>query len=122
MMSDMLLIILLVLVPTVVQLMAISVYTERLARAIRRTADQPPFTTTITIVELGFKPRSIARLLDRATRLDGDEIDALLANGGGQLPLPMSQTAGLRLVQELRQLGAIVEVRNLPAPLEATAR
>ncbi len=122
MVSDIFLIMLLVLVPMVLQLMAISVYTERLARAIRRAADKPPFTTTITLVELGPSPRAVRRLLDRATRLDEEEIDRVLAGGGGRLPLPMSQTAGLRLVQELRQLGATAEAVTLPVAPEVVQR
>ena len=108
---DMLLIMILVLVPTVLQLMAISVYTERLARAIRRASDKPPFTTTVVLLELGSHPRAVARLLDRATRLDDDEVDRVIARQGGALPLRMSRPAATRLIHELRQLGATAEAR-----------
>jgi hypothetical protein len=108
---QMLLIMLLVLVPAVLQLMAISVYTERLARAIRRSSDKPPFTTTLVLLDLGPRPRAVARLLDRATRLDDDEVDRVITGGGGPLPLPMSRPAALRLLHELRQLGASAEAR-----------
>lgn len=117
----MLLIMVLVLVPAVLQLMAISVYTERLARAIRRASDKPPFTTTIVLGDLGPRPRAVARLLDRATRLDDDEVDRVIARRGGPLPLPMSRPAALRLVHELRQLGASAEAHS-DAPGAETAR
>ena len=118
---QMLLIMVLVLVPAVLQLMAISVYTERLARAIRRASDKPPFTTTVVLLELGPHPRSVARLLDRATRLDDDEVDRVISRRGGPLPLPMSRPTALRLIHELRQLGASAEARydtplSEPAP------
>lgn len=109
--AQVLLILVLVLVPTVLQLMAISVYTERLSRSLRRASDRPPFTTEVEILSVGSEPRAVARLLDRATRLDDDEVDAVIAREGGQLPLPMSRPAALRLAQELRQLGAVVETR-----------
>lgn len=103
------LILALVLAPTILQLMAISVYTERLARSIRRSGDQPPFTTAVTIRELGTQPQAVARLLDRATRLDADEVDNMIDAHGGTLPLLMSWPAATRLVQQLRQLGAEAE-------------
>jgi hypothetical protein len=108
---DMVLLLLLVLVPAVLQLMAITMYTDRLARSIRRAADKPPFTTVVEIVDLGPQPRSVTRLLDRATRLDADEIDRVIRHRGGDLPLPMSRPAALRLAAELRQLGAVAETR-----------
>lgn len=108
---DIVLIVLLVVVPAVLQMMAISVYTDRLARAIRRSADKPPFTTLVEIREVGPQPRAVARLLDRATRLDTDEIDALIGRRAGALPLPMSRPVALRLATELQQLGASVETR-----------
>lgn len=117
---QMLLIVVLVLVPAVLQLMAISVYTERLARAIRRASDKPPFTTTVVLLDLGPHPRSVARLLDRATRLDDDEVDRVINRRGGPLPLPMSRPAALRLIHELRQLGASAEARYDP-PLSEPA-
>lgn len=103
---DVVLILLLVLVPMILQLMAISVYSERMARAIRRAADRPPYTTAVTIATLGPQPQAVARLLDRATRLDTSEVDALIDAGGGRIPLLMSRPAALRLVHELQQLGA----------------
>ncbi len=119
---DLLLIMILVLVPTVLQLMAISVYTARLARAIRRSADKPPYTTTVLLLELGQQPRAVARLLDRATRLDDDEIDRVIAQQGGPLPLPMSRPAALRLIHELRQLGANAEARYEAPPAQAAGQ
>src|SRR3712207_3962842 len=104
-----LLIIVLTVVPLVLQLMAISVYSERMARALRRAADQPPFTTAVVIAELGPQPKAVARLLDRATRLDVDEVDSVIEMHGGRLPLLMSSPAAQRLVQQLRQLGATAE-------------
>ena len=108
---EILLLVLLVLVPAVLQLMAISVYTERLARSIRRASDRPPYTTEVELLELGPHPRAVSRLLDRATRLDTDEIDALVGRGGGSLPLRMSRSAALRLATELQQLGARAATR-----------
>jgi hypothetical protein len=117
MIFDIVLIMLLVLVPTVLQLMAISVYTERLGRSIRRSADKPPFTTIVEIVDVGPEPRAVARLLDRATRLDQDEVDHVIAQRGGRLPLPMSRSTALRLVAELRQLGATADTSSvIPKP------
>ena len=52
-----LLIIVLTVLPLVLQLMAISVFSERMARALRRAADQPPFTTAVLIAELGPSPK-----------------------------------------------------------------
>lgn len=119
---DLLLILLLVLVPTVLQLMAISVYTERLARAIRRSADKPPFTTTVVLVDLGPQPRAVARLLDRATRLDEDEIDRVIAQRGGPLPLPMSRPLALRLIHELREIGASAEAHYVDPPAQTAGQ
>ncbi len=104
-----LLIIVLTVLPLVLQLMAISVFSERMARALRRAADQPPFTTAVLIAELGPEPKAVARLLDRATRLDLDEVDAVIDMRGGRLPLRMSPPAAQRLVRELRTLGATAE-------------
>jgi hypothetical protein len=107
---DVIFILMLVLIPFILQLMAISVYTERLGRAVRRSADRPPFTSAVVISELGPEPRAVARLLDRATRLDPAEVDQLIDSQGGQLPLLMSHPAAQRLVQELRQLGAAADL------------
>jgi len=106
-----LLIIALAVVPLVLQLMAISVYSERMARAIRRAADQPPYTTAVVIAELGPEPKAVARLLDRTTRLDIDEVDRLIDMRGGRLPLLMSLPSAQRLVRELRTLGATAEAQ-----------
>lgn len=103
------LIIVLTVVPLVLQLMAISVYSERMARAIRRAADQPPYTTAVVIAALGPEPKAVARLLDRATRLDVDEVDGVIDTRGGRLPLLMSLPTAQRLVRDLRQLGATAE-------------
>jgi|GEM_PF-4371681 hypothetical protein len=110
MLETMVFIILLVLIPMVLQLMAVSVYWNRLARSLRRAADKPPFTTVVSLAALGPSPRAVARLLDRATRLDADEIDTLIEAQGGDLPLPMSRPAAQRLAYELKQLGAVVDL------------
>lgn len=107
---DVTVILMLVLIPFILQLMAISVYSDRLGRAVRRSADQPPFTSAVVIAQLGPEPRAVARLLDRATRLDPGEVDSLIDARGGRLPLLMSRSAAQRLVQELRQLGATAEL------------
>lgn len=104
--GDVLWIALLALGPAVLQVMAISVYLRRMAQALRRADDRPPFTTMVEIVEFGGQPRAVTRLLERRTRLDLEEIDALVARCGGLLPLPMSRSAALRLVRELQALGA----------------
>lgn len=107
---DVIVILMLVLIPFILQLMAISVYSDRLGRAIRRSADRPPFTAAVVLSQLGPEPRAVARLLDRATRLDPAEVDSLIEARGGRLPLLMSRTAAQRLVQELAQLGAAAEL------------
>lgn len=107
----------LALIPVVLQLMALNVFMQRMGRALRRAGDQPPFTTSVEISELGPEPRAIMRLLDRATRLDTAEIDALIDARGGMVPLPMSPGAAQRLVRELRQLGAQAETHLRPQGL-----
>ncbi len=109
MIFDIVFIVVLVLAPMVLQLMAISVYTERLARSIQRSADKPPFTTVVEIVDVGPEPYAVSRLLDRATRLDQDEVDFVISQRSGRLPLPMSRPVALRLVSELRRLGAVAD-------------
>lgn len=116
---DVIVILLLVLIPFILQLMAISVYTDRLARAVRRSADRPPFTSAVVITELGPEPRKIARLLDRATRLDPGEVDSLIEASGGRLPLLMSRSAAQRLVHELTRLGAAAELSHAETPAHA---
>lgn len=104
--SDVLWIALLALGPALLQVMAINVYLARMAQALRRADDRPPFTTIVELVDLGAQPRAVTRLLERRTRLDVDEIDRLIARRGGRLPLPMSHHAALRLVRDLQALGA----------------
>lgn len=116
---DVVVILLLVLIPFILQLMAISVYTDRLSRAIRRSGDRPPFTSAVVITQLGPEPRAVARLLDRATRLDPGEVDSLIDAHGGRLPLLMSRPAAQRLVQELTQLGAAAELFYADMPARA---
>lgn len=104
--GDVVLIMLLALGPAVLQLMAISVYLERMGAALRRAGDQPPFTTLVEVIDIGSQTRSVARVLERRTRLDLAEIDAIVEQSGGMLPLPMSRGAAAQLVGELRAVGA----------------
>ena len=113
---------LLVVVPLVLQLFAINVYAMRLAQALRRSAHALPCTTSIVISALGPQPQAVAALLDRTTRLDPDEIDSMIAAAGGQLPLPMSRAAAYRLVQALRQLGAVVAMQDEPDAIGGASR
>lgn len=106
---DALIIIILSLIPVVIQLWALNLYMDRMGRALRRADDRPPFTTAVQILDLGPEPRAVARLLDRATRLDLHEVDQVIDRRGGRLPLPMSRPAALRLVRDLQQLGATAQ-------------
>ncbi len=108
--GDVLVIILLTLGPAVLQLMAISVYLERMGAALRRAGDQPPFTTLVEVIDIGSQARSVTRVLERRTRLDLAEIDAIVEHAGGTLPLPMSRGAATRLVGELRAAGATATI------------
>ncbi len=114
--GTMVLILLLALVPTLLQLFAINLYCQRMAKVVRRAADKPPYTTAVEIAELGPEPQAVARLLDRATRLDPDEIDGLIDARGGRLPLPMSRPAAMSLLRDLRNLGAVADVIYSQAP------
>lgn len=106
---DVMLIIVVALVPVVLQLIAISMYSDRMARALRRAADTPPYTTAVVIHALGPAPRSVVHVLDRATRLDAAEVDELIETRGGRIPLLMSRPAAQRLVRDLRGVGADAE-------------
>ena len=101
-------IVVLALIPAILQLMAISMFTERMGRSLHNSADPPPYTTAVTIRHIGPTPQRVARVLDRVTRLDVDEIDGVIEAGGGRLPLLMSARRARQLVTELRQLGADV--------------
>lgn len=103
-----LIIVVLALIPAILQLMAISVFAERMGRRLHNSADPPPYTTAVTMRRIGPAPQRVARVLDRATRLDTDEIDGVIEAGGGRLPLLMSARRARQLVMELRQLGADV--------------
>jgi hypothetical protein len=114
---DVVLILLIAVVPIVLQVMALNIFVQRMGRALRKAGDRPPFTTEVKISALGPHSRAITKLLDRATRLDADEIDAVIAARGGTLPLPMSHRAAHQLVRELRQLGAQAEAHyRFPDP------
>jgi hypothetical protein len=113
--GEVLLIAALALGPMVVQLMAISVYMERMGRALQRAGDRPPFTTIVELIDPGPQTRAVTRLLERRTRLDLDEIDALIDRRGGSLPLAMSRGAAYRLVGELRAAGALATTHERPA-------
>ncbi|HEX6291034.1 MAG TPA: hypothetical protein VFZ66_17745 [Herpetosiphonaceae bacterium] len=104
-------ILLVVFVLFVVQLMAITSTWHRLTARLHRSADTPPFNTVLTIESVGQQPVAVTRLLERMTRLDVGEIDRL-ARRGGRLPLPMSRPAALRLAQELRRVGAEVQIAD----------
>lgn len=120
MVEKMILILLLVFVPVVVQLFAITFYWHRMAAMLQRAADKPPFNTLLTIQAIGPEPAVVTRLLERMTRLDTAEIDRLVRARGGRLPLPMSRPAALRLTHELRRVGAEVQLADRePAPLTA---
>lgn len=106
------LILLLALVPLFLQIFALNIFWQRYTKSLGRSADRPPFTTVVTIHAVGADLHATTRLLERRTRLDTTEIDALVARGGGRLPLPMSRPAANRLAQELRQLGASVELSS----------
>jgi hypothetical protein len=105
-----LLILVLTLGPMVLQIMAINIFWQRMTAALQRADDHPPFDTCIIINDIGPDRRGVVRLLERRTRLDLSEIDALAARGHGRLPLPMSRAAAWRLMHALRQLDAHVEL------------
>jgi len=111
-----LLILLLSIAPVVLQIMALNIFWQRMAAALRRADDHPPFDTCLTINDLGSDRRAVVRLLERRTRLDLNEIDALAARGRGRLPLPMSRAAAWRLMQALRQAGAHAELEPRHQP------
>jgi hypothetical protein len=119
MVETMFLIMLLVLVPMVVQLFAITFYWHRMAAMLQRAADRPPFNTALTIASVGPEPKLVTRLLERMTRLDTAEIDRLVRAQGGRLPLPMSRPAALRLAQELRRAGADVQLAERDTPAQS---
>lgn len=108
--GTMLLIMILAVAPIVLQIMAINIFWQRMTRALERADDQPPFDTCVVINDLGLQRRAVVRLLERRTRLDLAEIDAIAGRGGGRLPLPMSYAAAWRLVHALQQLGARAEL------------
>jgi hypothetical protein len=110
--ETMILILLLVLVPVVVQFFALTFYWHRMAAMLQRSADRPPFNTLLTIEAIGTEQAAVTRLLERLTRLDTAEIDRLVRAGGGRLPLPMSRPAALRLLQELRRVGAEASIAD----------
>lgn len=104
------LIIVLALGPMVLQIMAINIFWQRMVAALARADDHPPFDTYVTLTKIGANTRAVVRLLERRTRLDLSEIDALAARGSGQLALPMSRAAAWRLMQALREAGAHAEL------------
>ncbi len=108
--TDILMILVLALAPALLHIFLISIFWKRVATALQRAGDVPPFNTAVVVANLGPNPRAVTRLLERATRLDLGEIDAFIDAGGGHLPLPMSRSAALRLVQELRKLGAVADL------------
>lgn len=117
--ETMIFILLLVLVPVVVQLFALTFYWHRMAAMLQRAADKPPFNTTLTIETIGPEPTAATRVLERLTRLDTAEIDRVVRRGGGRLPLPMSRPAALRLAQELRRVGAEASLADREVAVQA---
>ncbi len=111
--ATVLLIVVLAAGPVVLQIMAINIFWQRMVAALQRADDQPPFDTCVAINDLGPEHRAVVRLLERRTRLDLAEIDAVASRGGGRLPLPMSRPAAWRLVHALRQLGAHAELEPM---------
>lgn len=111
--TQILMIIVLALVPAFLHMFLILIFWRRVTTALQRAHDVPPFNTTVIVADLGPNPRAVTRLLERATRLDLGEIDAFIDLGGGRLPLPMSRSAALRLMQELRKLGAATDLEPL---------
>ena len=99
-----------VLALMVLQVFAITFFWHRMVALLQRAADRPPFNTMLTIESIGPETRLVTRLLERKTRLDTAEIDRLVRAQGGRLPLPMSRSAALHLAQELRGLGADVQL------------
>jgi hypothetical protein len=110
MVMDILLILSLALVPALLHICLITIFLRRVATALQRSADTPPFNTVVVVTSLGPNLRAVTRLLERATRLDLEEIDDFVAVGSGRLPLPMSQPAAWQLVQRLRNVGASAEL------------
>jgi hypothetical protein len=118
MLEMMIVLLLIALVPLVVQCFAITTSWHRMVALLQCAADKPPFNTLVTIETIGPDAAAVTRLLERRTRLDIAEIDRLVRSRGGRLPLPMSRPAALRLVHELRHLGAEARIaeRETTAP------
>ena len=113
------LIVVLALGPMILQIMAINIFWRRMVAALARADDHPPFDTHIMLADIGENRRAVVRLLERRTRLDLSEIDALAERGSGHLPLPMSRPAAWRLVHALQQAGAHAELEPLDHHLSA---
>ncbi len=120
--TDILMILGLALAPVLLHIFLIIIFWKRVATALQHANDVPPFNTAVIVAHLGPNPRAVTRLLERATRLDLGEIDAFIDAGGGRLPLPMSRSAALRLVQELRKLGAAADLEPIVRRTDGVVR
>ena len=108
--TDVLFIVALAIGPALLHIFVISIFWRRVTTTLHHASDVRPLNTVVRVAHVGPDARAVTCLLDRATRLDLDEIDAVVETGQGRLPLPMSRSAALQLVQELQRLGAVAEV------------
>jgi hypothetical protein len=108
--TDVLIIVALALGPALLHIFAIKIFWRRVTTALHHAGHVSPFNTVVCVAHVGPEAQAVTRLLDRSTRLDLEEIDALVETGQGRLPLPMSRSAAQQLVQELQRLGAVAAV------------
>ena len=108
--TDVLLIVALALGPALLHIFVIKIFWRRVTTALHHARVVSPLNTVVRVAYFGPDAQAVTRLLDRSTRLDPEEIDALVETGQGRLPLPMSRPAALQLVQELQRLGAVAAV------------
>ncbi len=106
--ADALFLLALILLMSVVQIMAITVFWRRFSERLRA---QEPNVARLVIHAYGPDEHAVERALGRYTRLDTDEIEELIEmRRPGPLPLPMSWRRAHLLAAELRKLGGAAEV------------